>query len=93
MGGSTTASCVRDGGGDDHLAEGGGANRDGLADGGRETARAKLEAVWLAISKTGLPDVARLNPFFAGLARVPSCVLRIYGRPQVRTFREDATPG
>ena len=47
---------------------------DGLADGGRETARAKLEAVWQAISKTGFPDVARLNPFLAGLARVPALV-------------------
>ncbi|MFO1171043.1 MAG: patatin-like phospholipase family protein [Hyphomicrobiaceae bacterium] len=47
---------------------------DGLADGGRETARAKLEAVWQAISKAGFPDVARLNPFLAGLARVPALV-------------------
>ncbi len=32
------------------------------------------------------------HPPAASLMRVPSCVLRIYGRPQVRTFREDATP-
>jgi AraC-like DNA-binding protein len=25
-------------------------------------------------------------------ARVPSCVLRVYGRPQRRTFREDSAP-
>ncbi len=25
-------------------------------------------------------------------ARVPDCVLRVYGRPRVRTFREDAEP-
>jgi AraC-like DNA-binding protein len=26
-------------------------------------------------------------------ARVPTCVLRVYGRPQHRTFREDSAPG
>ena len=25
-------------------------------------------------------------------ARVPGCVLRVYGRPQRRTFREDSAP-
>jgi AraC-like DNA-binding protein len=25
-------------------------------------------------------------------ARVPSCVLRVYGRPKLRTFREDGAP-
>jgi NTE family protein len=42
----------------------------GLASGGREGAREKLDAVWQAISKAGLPDVMRLNPFIAGLNRV-----------------------
>jgi NTE family protein len=46
----------------------------GLSDGGREAARAKLDAVWQAIAKAGLPDYIRLNPFLAGLARVPSLV-------------------
>ena len=46
----------------------------GLAQGGREAAREKLGAVWQAISKAGLPDYIRLNPFFAGLARVPGLV-------------------
>src|SRR5436190_1661425 len=26
------------------------------------------------------------------LARIPSCVVRVYGRPQNRTFREDGSP-
>ena len=46
----------------------------GLADGGREVAREKLDTVWQAIAKAGLPDYIRLNPFFAGLAKVPSLV-------------------
>jgi NTE family protein len=46
----------------------------GLAEGGRERARAKLEAVWQAISKAGLPDFARLNPFLAGLSRMAGLV-------------------
>jgi AraC-like DNA-binding protein len=32
-------------------------------------------------------------PPAARLARVPACVLRVYGRPQRRTFREDSAPG
>jgi AraC-like DNA-binding protein len=32
-------------------------------------------------------------PPAAQLARVPTCVLRVYGRPQRRTFREDSGPG
>jgi AraC-like DNA-binding protein len=32
------------------------------------------------------------HPPAASLAQVPACVLRAYGRPQVRTFREDARP-
>lgn len=31
-------------------------------------------------------------PPAAHLARVPGCVLRAYGRPQHRTFREDSAP-
>lgn len=46
----------------------------GLAVGGREAGRVKLEAVWQAISKAGLPDYIRLNPFLAGLARVHGLV-------------------
>ncbi len=32
------------------------------------------------------------HPPAAALARVPGCVLRVYGRPQRRTFREDRGP-
>ena len=32
-------------------------------------------------------------PPAAAHARVPGCVLRVYGRPQRRTFREDSGPG
>lgn len=32
------------------------------------------------------------HPPAVDLARVPPCVLRAYGRPQVRTFREDPAP-
>jgi NTE family protein len=46
----------------------------GLAEGGREVARQRLDAVWEAIGKAGLPDYVRLNPFFAGLMRVPGIV-------------------
>jgi AraC-like DNA-binding protein len=31
-------------------------------------------------------------PPAAAHARVPSCIVRTYGRPQHRTFREDRTP-
>lgn len=31
-------------------------------------------------------------PPAAGLARVPPCVVKVFGRPQNRTFREDAPP-
>jgi AraC-like DNA-binding protein len=33
------------------------------------------------------------HPDPASFARVPSCVVRVYGRPQHRTFREDADGG
>jgi AraC-like DNA-binding protein len=32
-------------------------------------------------------------PPAAAHARVPACVVRVYGRPQRRTFGEDSTPG
>ncbi|MDX6720040.1 MAG: hypothetical protein QOJ63_2294, partial [Solirubrobacteraceae bacterium] len=31
-------------------------------------------------------------PPAASHARIPTCVLRVYGRPQRRTFREDSGP-
>ncbi|MCC7252551.1 patatin-like phospholipase family protein [Hyphomicrobium sp.] len=40
----------------------------GLAEGGREGARAKLREVWEAVHKAGVPDLLRLNPFLAGLS-------------------------
>lgn len=42
----------------------------GLAQGGREGARAKLREVWEAVHKAGVPDLLRLNPFLFGLSRV-----------------------
>lgn len=47
---------------------------DGLCSGGREAARARLDDVWRAISKSALPDYMRLNPLLAGLVRVPAVV-------------------
>ncbi|MDQ8700794.1 patatin-like phospholipase family protein [Hyphomicrobium sp. LHD-15] len=41
---------------------------DGLAEGGREGARAKLRQVWEAVHKAGVPDLLRLNPFLFGLS-------------------------
>jgi NTE family protein len=41
---------------------------DGLAQGGREGARAKLRQVWEAVHKAGVPDLLRLNPFLFGLS-------------------------
>jgi AraC-like DNA-binding protein len=39
------------------------------------------------------PTVYRASfPPAAQQARIPACVLRVYGRPQHRTFREDSTP-
>ncbi len=40
----------------------------GLAQGGREGARAKLREVWEAVHKAGVPDLLRLNPFLFGLS-------------------------
>lgn len=39
----------------------------GLADGGREGARAKLREVWEGVHKAGVPDLLRFNPFLFGL--------------------------
>ncbi len=44
----------------------------GLAEGGQPGARAKLKAVWEAVQDSGVPDLAKLNPFFSGLVRSPS---------------------
>lgn len=41
----------------------------GLVEGGRDGARAKLNAVWEAVAKAGVPDLLRLNPWLAGLSR------------------------
>jgi len=41
----------------------------GLADEGRDGARAKLRAVWEAVAKAGVPDLVRLNPWLAGISR------------------------
>lgn len=40
----------------------------GLADGGREGARAKLHEVWHAVHKAAVPDLLRLNPFLSGIS-------------------------
>ena len=44
----------------------------GLAEGTREKARAKMFAVWQAVHKAGVPDLARLYPFLNGLSRQPA---------------------
>jgi len=41
----------------------------GLAENGRECARAKLRAVWQAVAKAGVPDLVRLNPWLASISR------------------------
>ncbi len=41
----------------------------GLAEGGREEARARLRAIWEAVVKAGMPEMIRLNPFLYGLSR------------------------
>ena len=41
----------------------------GLAEDGRDGARAKLRAVWEAVAKAGVPDLVRLNPWLAGVGR------------------------
>jgi NTE family protein len=41
----------------------------GLLEDGRTGARAKLRAVWEAVAKAGVPDLVRLNPWFASISR------------------------
>ncbi len=41
----------------------------GLADGGREGARAKLAQVWDAVAKASSPEIMKLNPLLAGMSR------------------------
>lgn len=43
----------------------------GLAEGGRQAARDKLKALWLAVDKASKPDLVRLNPFLYGLSQAP----------------------
>ncbi len=44
----------------------------GLAEGSRESARAKLFKIWEAVHKSGVPDLAKLNPFLNGFSRPAS---------------------
>lgn len=44
----------------------------GLLEGTREHARHKLFKIWEAVHKAGIPDLAKLNPFFGGLANQPA---------------------
>lgn len=44
----------------------------GLAEGSREKARAKLFKIWEAVHKSGVPDLAKLNPFLNGFSRPAS---------------------
>ncbi len=44
----------------------------GLAEGGREAARAKLRTIWEAVVKAGMPELLRLNPFLFGMSRSAS---------------------
>ena len=37
-------------------------------------------------------EYRRASPPAARLARIPTCVLKVYGRPRLRTFREDSAP-
>jgi NTE family protein len=41
----------------------------GLAEDGRDGARAKLRAVWEAVAKAGVPDLVRIYPWLASLSR------------------------
>jgi len=41
----------------------------GLAEDGRDGARARLRAVWEAVAKAGVPDLVRRNPWLASLSR------------------------
>lgn len=42
---------------------------DGLAKGGRAAARQKLQALWRAVYRAGVPDLLRMNPFLYSLSR------------------------
>lgn len=44
----------------------------GLAEGSRDAARAKLFKIWEAVHKSGVPDLAKLNPFLNGFSRPAS---------------------
>ncbi len=44
----------------------------GLAEGGREGARAKLRQLWEAVYKAGVPDFIRLNPVLSSLGTLPA---------------------
>ena len=44
----------------------------GLAEDGRAGARAKLFKIWEAVHKSGVPDLAKLNPFLNGFSRPAS---------------------
>ncbi len=44
----------------------------GLAEGSRDDARAKLFKIWEAVYKSGVPDLAKLNPFLNGFSRPAS---------------------
>lgn len=46
----------------------------GLAEGGREGARAKLREVWEGVHKAGVPDLLRLNPFLFGITNASTLV-------------------
>ena len=41
----------------------------GMAEGGRDGAKAKLRQVWEAVHKAGVPDLLRMNPFLYSLSR------------------------
>lgn len=41
----------------------------GLAEGGREEARARLAAVWHAVRDAGLPEFLQMNPLIAGMRK------------------------
>ncbi|MDX2288629.1 MAG: patatin-like phospholipase family protein [Hyphomicrobiaceae bacterium] len=45
---------------------------DGLAEGGREGARARLRDLWDKVLRAGVPDLLRLNPFLFSLSRSPT---------------------